>query len=170
MVMSVLNRLWRHVWAGEREAKRVFPPAALARIGEFVAESEARHRGELRVVIQGGLGWAALRGVPPSRELALMHFAQQGVWDTEDNSGVLIYLLMAEHRLEIVADRGIHRRVPQAEWDAIASMAIQRFASGDYLVGMMAAEQAISDLLARHFPATPSQLNPNELPDLPVRL
>lgn len=166
--MGMLNRLWRHLWAGEREARRVFPPAALARIGEVVAQSEARHHGELRVVIQGGLGWAALRDIPPSRELALLHFAHSRVWDTEENSGVLIYLLMAEHKLEIVADRGIHARVPQAAWDAIAQAATRCFAQGDYVEGMVAAEEAITALLVAHFPA--SGENPNELPDAPLRM
>lgn len=164
--MGMLNRLWRHLWAGEREARRLFPPAALARIGEVVALSETRHRGELRVVIQGGLGWSAWRAVPPSRELALLHFAHSRVWDTAENSGVLIYLLMAEHKLEILADRGIHARVPQAEWDAIAQAATRRFAQGDYVEGLVAAEEAITGLLARHFPA--SGENPNELPDAPI--
>lgn len=164
--MAYLDRLWRHLWAGQREARRVFPPAALTRIGEAVARSEAQHRGELRVVIQGGLGWAALRQTPSSRELALLHFAQSGVWDTADNSGVLIYLLMAEHKLEIVADRGIHARVPQTEWDAIARAATERFARGDYEAGLLAAEAAITDLLVRHFPAAGG--NPNELPDAPL--
>lgn len=166
--MSFLGKLWRHLWAGEREARRVFPPAALARIGEVVAQSEAKHRGELRVLIQGGLGWAALRDVPSSRELALMHFAHLGVWDTEENSGVLIYLLLAEHKLEIVADRGIHACVPQDAWDAIAQAATQRFAAGEYEHGMIAAEEAITTLLVRYFPA--ESVNPNELPDAPLRM
>lgn len=166
--MSGLARIWRHLWRGEREARRAFPAEALARIEAAVKASEGLHRGELRVVIQGGLGWASLRGVPDSRSLALMHFAQQGVWDTEENSGVLIYLLMAEHRLEIIADRGIHRCLPQADWDVIADTATRRFAAGEYLDGLLAAQQAIGTLLAAHFPA--GEVNPDELPNAPLRL
>jgi uncharacterized membrane protein len=166
--MSRLEQIWRHLWRGEREARRAFPAEALARIEAAVTASETRHRGELRVVIQGGIGWAALRGVADSRSLALMHFAQQGVWDTEENSGVLIYLLMAEHRLEIIADRGIHRCLPQADWDAIAQSATRRFAAGEYLDGLLAAQQAIGALLAAHFPAHVG--NQDELPNAPLRL
>lgn len=166
--MSRLQQVWRHLWRGEREARKAFPADALLRIEEAVMASETRHRGELRVVIQGGLGWSALRGVPASRELALAHFAQQGVWDTAENSGVLIYLLMAEHRLEIVADRGIHQRVAQAEWDGVAQAATRRFAAGDYLEGLLAAQAAICALLSQHFPARGD--NPDELPNAPVRL
>jgi TPM domain len=165
--MSTLNRLWRHLWAGEREARRAFPPAALKSVADAVAASERLHRGELRVVIQGGLGWAALRGVPDSRALALAQFAHQGVWDTAENSGVLIYVLMAEHKLEILADRGIHARVPQVQWDLIAQLATQSFAQNLHLAGLSAAVEAISALLAQHFPAVEG--DHNELPDAPLR-
>ncbi len=166
--MSRMKELWQHLWLGEREAREAFPAPALARIEAAVGESERLHRGELRVVIQGGLGLAALRGMPDSRQLALMHFAQQGVWDTEENAGVLLYVLMAGHHLEIIADRGIHRQVSQQEWDAVVQTASRHFASGRPLEGVLGAISAIGGLLARHFPPGPD--NPDELPDPPVRL
>ncbi|MEN3113366.1 TPM domain-containing protein [Uliginosibacterium paludis] len=166
--MGGIATLWQHLWQGEREARKAFPAEALERIEAAVSESERLHRGELRVVIQGGLGLAALRGVPDSRSLALTHFAMQGVWDTEAHSGVLLYVLMAERRLEIIADRGIHRRVAQQVWDAIVQDAVQRFAAGEPLEGVLRAVSALSALLQTHFPA--GGQNPDELPNRPVRL
>lgn len=166
--MSGIATLWQHLWQGEREARKAFPAEALARIEAAVSESERLHRAELRVVIQGGLGLAALRGVPDSRSLALAHFAQQGVWDTEENSGVLLYVLMAGHRLEIIADRGIHRRVTQEDWDGIVHAAARRFAAGEPLEGVLGAVSALGGLLAAHFPAEGE--NPDELQNRPLRL
>jgi uncharacterized membrane protein len=161
------------LWAGEREAKRAFPQAALARIEKTVSASETKHRGELRVVIEGGFGWAAAslhskakEGLSRARAVEL--FSALRVWDTQDNSGVLIYILMAERKLEIVADRGIHAQVGEQAWQAIAEQAARGFRDGAFEAGLDAVIAAITALLATHFPANAD--NPNELSDQPLRL
>ncbi len=135
----ICSSLFSHYWSGHREVRKAFPPGSLKRIERAIANSETSHSGELRVVIEGGLGrhaCSALLARPElvslSRARAVTLFSQLGVWDTAGNSGVLIYILMAEHQLEIVADRGIHARVGEGVWQAIVSDATARFKKGDY--------------------------------------
>ena len=155
----------RHLFLDDLAVRRAFPRAVLDAIERGVAAQEQRHRGELRVVIEGGLPLLALRR--PARARALEQFGRLGVWDTEDNAGVLIYLLLADRRVEIVADRGIHARVGEAAWETICGAMQQEFAAGRFEAGVLTGVSAVSDLLAQHFPARDSD-NPNELPDAPV--
>ena len=157
----------RHLFLDHFATARAFPRAALQAIERDVAEQEKRHRGELRVVIEGGLPLQALIAGRSSRERALEHFTRLRVWDTEDNAGVLIYLLLADRRVEIVADRGIHARVGDTAWETICGAMQQEFAAGRFEAGMMSGLASVSDLLAQHFPARPED-NPNELPDAPL--
>ena len=157
----------RHLFLDYFALARAFPFATLDAIGRAVAEQEKRHRGELRVVIEGGLPLLALAAGRSARERALERFTQLRVWDTEDNGGVLIYLLLADRRIEIVADRGIHARVGETAWETISGAMQQEFAAGRFEAGMLTGLAAVSDLLAQHFPARPGE-NPNELPDAPV--
>lgn len=167
--MSVIGRLWRHVWRGRQEMRRAFPAAARSCIEAAVSASERRHRGEVRVVIESGVGWRALHGEPESRALAWAQFARQGVWDTAENTGVLIYMLMAGHRFEIIADRGLTRCVASSAWQEIVRAATARCAEGEYLDGVLLAIAQTDALLAQHFPAH-ADANPDELPDAPVLL
>jgi uncharacterized membrane protein len=157
----------RHLFLDELALTRVFPRKTLDAIGRAVAEQEKRHRGELRVVIEGGLPIQALVSGRTARDRALEHFARLRVWDTEDNAGVLIYLLLADRRVEIVADRGIHECVGDTAWETICGAMQQEFAAGRFEAGMIGGLSAVSDLLAQHFPTQPGD-NPNELPDAPV--
>jgi len=157
----------RHLFLDHVELARAFPRATLEAIGRAVAEQEKRHRGELRVAIEGGLPIQALMAGRTARERALEHFARLRVWDTEDNAGVLIYLLLADRRVEIVADRGIHARVGATAWETISGAMQQEFAAARYEAGTLSGLAAVSDLLAQNFPAKPGD-NPNELPDAPV--
>jgi uncharacterized membrane protein len=159
----------RHLFIDHLALARAFPRATLAAIGRAVAEQERRHRGELRVVIEGGLPLPALLAGRSARERALDHFARLRVWDTEDNAGILIYLLLADRRVEIVADRGIHGRVGDTAWETICGAMQQEFAAGRYEVGILAGLAAVSDLLTEHFPAQSGD-KPNELPDAPAVL
>src|SRR5690348_9554865 len=120
----------RHLILDYFALRRAFPRATLEAIGRAVADQERRHRGELRVVIEGGLLLAALLAGRAARERAAEHFTRLRVWDTEDNAGVLIYLLLADRRVEIVADRGIHARVGAAAWETICGAMQQEFAAG----------------------------------------
>lgn len=157
----------RHLFLDHFTLLRAFPPATLAAIERAVAGQEKRHRGELRVAIEGGLPIQALVAGRTARERALEHFTLLRVWDTEDNAGVLIYLLLADRRVEIVADRGIHARVGATAWETICGAMQREFAAGRFEAGMLAGLSSVSDLLAQHFPAKAGN-NPNELPDAPV--
>lgn len=163
-----LVRVLKHLFYPPWLARRRFPPALMARIERAIAEAEVRHGGEIRFALEATLDfWALLRGVT-ARQRALQVFAELGVWDTEANNGVLIYLLLAERDVEIVADRGFNGRVAPERWAEICRQMEQRFAKGDYADGVLAGIAAISAEMARHYPA---QTSPdNELPDRPVRL
>jgi uncharacterized membrane protein len=156
----------RHLFLDDVALGRAFPRAALDAIGRAVAEQEERHRGELRVAIEGGLTLPALVAGRTAHERALQLFNELRVWDTEDNAGVLVYLLLADRRVEIVADRGIDARVGATAWETICGAMQREFAAGRYESGMLSGLASISDLLALHYPAR--ERNPNELPDAPV--
>ena len=164
-----IGRLFRHTLSPGWLARRAFRRDDLAAIENAVAAAEQSHRGELRFVVEGALPLAALwRGQSP-RQRAAELFAQLGVWDTEENSGVLIYVQLVDRRVEIVADRGIAARVPQAEWEAICRDMEQAFRARAWRQGAVAAIAAAGRLLASHFPL-PATANPNELPDRPLVL
>ena len=158
----------RHLWLDDLAVRRDFPRPVLSAIERAIATQEKRHRGELRFVVEGGLPLAPLLSGRTARERAIDVFSRLRVWDTEDNAGVLIYLLLADRRVEIVADRGIHARVGSAAWDAICGEMQSAFAAGRFEAGAILGIEAISDLLAAHFP--PGEENPNELPDTPLVL
>jgi len=135
-------------------------------IEKAVGEEERRHGGQLRFAVEASLPSGELfRGVQ-SRERAVDWFGRLRVWDTEQDSGVLIYLLLADRRVEIVADRGIHGKVGTAAWEAICGEMQQEFARGQFERGVVLGVRAISDLLVTHFP--PSGEGRNELPDKPA--
>ena len=157
----------RHLFLDHLALRRAFPSASLEAIGRAVAEQEKRHRGELRVAIEGGLPITALAAGRSSRKRALQLFRRLHVGDTRDHAGVLIYLLLADRRVEIVADSGIHERVGDTAWETICGAMQQEFAAGRFEAGVLAGLGAVSDLLAQHFPADGGR-NPNELPDAPV--
>lgn len=158
----------RHLFLDDLAVRRAFPRSALAAIESAIAAQERRHRGELRFAVEGGLPVLPLLSGRTARERAIETFSRLRIWDTEDNAGVLVYLLLADRRVEIVADRGIHSRVGTAAWDAICGEMQSAFAAGRFETGAVLGIEAISDLLAAHFP--PGDENPNELPDTPVML
>ena len=163
-----LRRVIRHLVAPRWIVGRAFPGETLARIEAAIRASEAAHRGELRFVVEADLGLLpVLRGVTP-RQRAREIFAQLGVWDTEFNSGVLIYVQLVDHCMEIVADRGISAKVRREQWDSICRRMEQAFRKGKYEEGALAGIGEITGLLVRHFPAQGA--NPDELPDKPVVL
>jgi uncharacterized membrane protein len=163
-----LARLLRHRLFDEDDARRLLGKDALARIQARVAESEKRHSGEIRVVVEAGLPLSYLRRNATPRDRAVALFGKLGVWDTERNNGVLIYLLLAEHAIEIVADRGLNRVVPAAEWAEIAVSMQSAFQAGDFEGGLMRAIDAVDPLLVRHFAAPSGAVDVNELPDAPL--
>jgi uncharacterized membrane protein len=157
-------RLMRHVLALPWSHRRYFDAAALTTIESAIAESEARHGGEIMFAVEATLSpIAVLQGVTP-RARALEWFARCGVWDTEANNGVLIYLLLADHDVEIVADRGFNGKVQPQEWAAVCHEMEQAFAGGAYVDGVVKGVQAVGELIRRHYPAT----DRNELPNKPL--
>jgi len=167
---NFLSRLFRHRLLDERDAKSALGNDGRARIAARVAASEARHSGQIRVCVEAGLPLSYLRRGASARERAVAMFGKLRVWDTEHNNGVLIYMLLAEHAIEIVADRGIDARVDAAAWTAIAAQMREPFRGGDFAAGVDRAIDAVDALLVRHFPragaAAPADY-PNELPDTP---
>jgi len=163
-----IARLLKHRLVDEDDARRLLGKDALARIQARVAESEKHHSGEIRVAVEAGLPLSYLRRRATPRERAIAMFAKLNVWDTERNNGVLIYLLLAEHAIEIVADRGLNRHVGAAEWAQIAETMRTAFRDGDYEGGLLRAVDAVDALLVRHFAAEPGDRDINELPDAPV--
>ena len=149
--------------------RRHFPATVLDAIQNAIAAGEQRHQGQVCFAIEGALPLREhMRGRTP-RERAQEAFAHLGVWNTEHNSGVLIYVLLAERAIEVVADRGIAARVPQGEWQALCERMRDRFASGEYERGAIEGVRAVSEILAQHFPGD-GVARRNELPDRPFLL
>ncbi|HKC44728.1 MAG TPA: TPM domain-containing protein [Burkholderiales bacterium] len=160
------NRLIRHLVSDHWTVRAAFPPRTMQAIESAIGEQERRHDGELRFAVEAALPLIdLLRGVS-ARERAIELFGRLRMWDTEQNCGVLIYLLLADKRVEIVADRGIHRLVGTAAWEAICGEMQRQFAAGRFEQGVIIGIEAISDLLATHFP--PRDENPDELSNRPV--
>lgn len=140
----------------------------MSAIEQAIASSEATHRGEIRFAAEDALDGPALLAGQSARARAIEVFAQLGVWDTEENSGVLIYLLLADHDIEIVADRGINARVTPADWEKICHAMEQALARGAYEQAIVGGIKEVSALLARHFPPRPGDRD--ELPNKAVTL
>ena len=168
--MNTLLRILKHRSLDEGDARRALGASALQRIGERVAASEALHSGELRVCIEAGLPLSYLWRGAAARERAVAMFGKLRVWDTEHNNGVLIYLLLAERRIEIVADRGLSRHAAPALWDALVQSMAADFAQQRFEEGLNRALDAVTALLVQHFSVAAGAANPNELPDAPLTL
>ena len=164
----MVSRLLKHLFMPPWLLRKHFPHSLLREIEVAIRESEKLHSGEIRFAVETALPLATLRKVKTGRQAAIEAFGHLRVWDTEHNSGVLIYLLLADHDLEIVADRGIAARVAQAEWDDIAKHMEQHYRTGDFRAGTLEGIRSVTELLASHFP--PGERNPNELPDRPAIL
>lgn len=163
-----LTRWWKHLAATPLGTRRRFPRHVLQAIEKVITTVEAQHAGEIRFVIETSLDFAALRAARSPRERAIELFGQLGVWDTENNNGVLIYLLMAEHDVEIIADRGIAARVTPTEWEALCRLMEAHFREGRFREGAIAGVEGVGALLARHFPHHGGDRN--EQPNRPVLL
>ena len=166
--MNRLLRLLKHRTFDERDAARALGAGGLARIEARVADSEQRHSGEIRVCIESGLPLSYLWRNASARERAVAMFGKLRVWDTEHNSGVLIYLLLAERRIEIVADRGLNRHVGVEAWQIIMGTMRNAFQAGQFEAGLNQAIDAVDALMLKHFAIAAGDSNPNELPNAPV--
>ena len=160
------QRLFRHLFMPPWRVRQVFPSHALHAIAEAVSQSEKTHEGQIRFAVEAALELPALLRGQSARERAVEVFSQLRVWDTERNNGVLVYLLLADHDIEIVADRGIAARVAPEVWEQVAQTMEAAFRNGRFEQGALAGIARISDVLAGHFP--PTGRNPDDLANRPV--
>ncbi|MGY4629689.1 TPM domain-containing protein [Bradyrhizobium sp. USDA 4486] len=161
-----IKRIARHLVQHHWRAKQIFPQAVLDRIAQAIKQGETTHCGQVRFVVEGALDGRPLFRNQPARERALDVFSHLRIWDTAHNNGVLIYLLLADRDVEIVADRGIDAKVGAAGWETICRAMEAEFAAGRFEPGVIGGIAAVSRELAKHFP--PAGPHPNELPDAPV--
>jgi uncharacterized membrane protein YgcG len=161
-----IKRIGRHLIEYRWRERRIFTPRVLAGIEQAIKAGEATHSGQVRFVVEGALDGAPLLHDQSARERALDIFSRLRIWDTAHNNGVLIYLLLADRRVEIVADRGIDEKVGRAGWEEICRDMESDFRSGQFEAGVIKGIEAVSRQLAAHFP--PEAHPRNELPDKPV--
>ena len=162
--LRILKHLLYPGWMSHRR----FPAASLARIESAIAFAEAHHHGEICVAVESALDLMPLLRGQTARERALEVFAQQRVWDTEANNGVLIYLLLADRDVEIIADRGLARHVDATTWETMCEDMKIHFRNGDYEAGVLQAIAATSKHLNQFYPHAGEDIN--ELPNRPIRL
>jgi len=163
-----IRRIGRHLLEHRWRVRRIFPPQALAAIEQAIKAGETTHSGQVRFVVEGALDGKPLFRDQPARQRALDIFSHLRIWDTAHNNGVLIYLLLADRQVEIVADRGIDAVVGAAGWEKICAEMERDFSAGDFQRGVIKGIEAVSRQLAAHFPKHGA--GPNELPDAPVVL
>ena len=163
-----IKRIAQHLLQTQRQVDRVFPDKTLNPTELPNTASETAHLGEIRFAVEGALDGAPLFKGLSARQRAIDVFAQLRIWDTEHNNGVLIYLLLADRDVEIVADRWIHAKVGAPEWEKICRAMETAFKQANYEDGVVSGIQAVARHLIEHFPAAGAGLN--ELPDEPVVL
>jgi uncharacterized membrane protein len=163
-----IKRMVRHLFVTRWQVNLAFPPRTLRAIERAVQESHRAHIGQLRFAVEGALHISALLSGTSARERAIDVFSDLRVWDTEHNNGVLIYLLLADRDVEIVADRGVHARVHAEEWEAICQSMEAEFRRARYESGVLQGVEQVSALLKRHFPV--QQEGRSELPSKPAVL
>lgn len=163
-----IKRILRHLVMTHWQVNRAFPSETLVAIDRAIKASETAHTGEIRFAVEGSLHSTPLFNGQSARERAIEVFSQLRIWDTEHNNGVLIYLLLADRDVEIVADRGIHSKVGSREWENICRKMETAFKQENYEGGVVSGIQAVTQHLMKQFPA--SAAGQNELPDNPVVL
>ena len=165
-----LLRWARHLWLDADDARRILTPQGLQRLEVQVRQSETRHRGELRLCVEGGLAAGALWAGVDAHSRAIDLFGRLRVWDTEHNNGVLIYLLLADHRIEILADRGLATQTPPDTWQRMTDALAQSLRAGQFEQGLAHAIDEVSALMRDRYPLKPGEQDTNELPDAVVVL
>lgn len=139
-MISRIKRIFKHRWLDASAAQRAIPPAMLQRLQQQVAANEQHHSGEIRIYVEAGLPmsylWRKASTGQISRQRALAMFSKLRVWDTERNNGVLIYLLLVERAIEVVADRGLNDKVAPQVWQKMVSSMQQAFKQGDFEPGL----------------------------------
>jgi uncharacterized membrane protein len=163
-----IKRIIKHLSLSHAAMRRSFPRAALKNIEHTIAEVEQTHAGQIRFAVEHALDMAPLLAGQTARQRAIEVFSRLHVWDTEHNNGVLIYLLLADRDVEIIADRGVHAKLGQATWEAICQEMEAAFRQGKFEEGVIAGIRSVGAHLARHYPQVGAKTN--ELPDRPVMI
>ncbi len=163
-----VQRIIKHIATPPWAMRRAFNASDLKELEEAIRGSECAHRGEIRFAVEAALDLKPLLNGQTPRARAVELFSDLHIWDTEENNGVLIYLLLADRQVEIVVDRGLYQRVGQAPWDALCTTMEATFRRGDFKLGLREGLREITALLAREYP--PSGPSTNELPNAPVVL
>jgi uncharacterized membrane protein len=166
--MRTLSRIWRHLVTTSATARRVFPPASLDDIQKAIAKGETLHRAEVRLVIEPSLSIQAVLNGTSSRERAVELFSLYDIWDTEENCGILIYVELADHKVEIVADRGVSRIINESEWQEICQTMTRGFARNSYGDAVIEAIEKLNALLHVRFPDDDAGMN--QLSNRPIML
>jgi uncharacterized membrane protein len=161
-----IKRIGKHLLEHRWRVRKEFPQRVLAAIEQAIKASETRHAGQIRFVVEGALDGAPLLRNQSARSRALDVFSHLRIWDTAHNNGVLIYLLLADRDVEILADRGIDALVGPAEWQNICAMMEAEFGKGSFQAGVLKGIEAVTRHLVKHFPKHGA--GRNELPDTPV--
>lgn len=161
-------RIIRHLATPLGSVRRAFPPSVMQAIETAIRDGEARHRGQVRFAVESALPIHPLLAGQAATDRAREAFASLRVWDTAENNGVLVYLLLADRNVEIVADRGVHARVGTEGWETICKAMEAEFRAGHFEAGVLLGLRHITEILAREYPSTGPDTN--ELPDKPVVL
>jgi uncharacterized membrane protein len=167
MVMN-LKRIMRHLSTGRAAVRRAFPSRTLDVIERAIHETETKHAGQIRFAVEAALELAPLLAGQTAQQRAVEVFSRLRVWDTEHNNGVLIYLLLADRDVEIIADRGVHAKLGKEVWETICREMEAAFRAGKFEEGVVAGIHSVGQHLARHYPHDGT--TKNELPDRPVLL
>jgi uncharacterized membrane protein YgcG len=167
--MSTFKRAWRHLITTRAAGKRMFPPQTLTSIQSTIAAGEAMHRAEIRVIVEPSLNLSEVLSGMTSRERASELFTLYRIWDTEENCGVLIYMNLADHQVEIIADRGLTTRVSSDNWHYICTTMTRGFAKGNYHDSVLEGLTQLNALLKKNFPEGQSQ-QIDQLSNLPILL
>jgi uncharacterized membrane protein len=163
-----LARLLQHL--STADARTRFRAADMDRIALAISEGERRHHGEVCFAVESALHWRDVMRGMLAGERARDAFSRLRIWDTAANNGVLVYLLLADRRIEIIADRGLHGLVSDEQWRGVCQLLEERLRNGDHLDAVLAAISEVNNLLAQHFPRVPGDIDVDEGPDRPVFL
>lgn len=165
---KIILRLFRHSITTRRTARKAFPATTLTAIQTKIADGERTHRAEARMIVESSLNLHAVLSGVTSRQRAQELFSHYRMWDTEENVGVLLYVNIADHKIEIITDRAVGRAIPKTEWQAVCHTMTREFANKTFHDSTLAALEKLNSLLTEHFPDIDGK--PNELSDRPLML
>jgi uncharacterized membrane protein len=165
--MKKSTRLWRHLSTTRVSGRRTFPAHTLKAIQAAIAQGEAQHRAEIRLIVEPFLPFHEVLAGTSARQRARELFSFHGIWDTEENCGILIYINLADHKVEIIADRAANRALGANDWQAVCRTMTEGFARGDFHDSAINALSQLNALLKTNFPANESS-HVNELSNRPI--